>query len=139
MYYSVRGVPQDHAEAAKWFRKAADQGDVDTQFNLGAMYVNGEGVPQDHAEAVKWFRKAADQGDADAQFNLGVAYGNADGVPQDDVQALLWFTLAGAQGNADAIRYRNEAIAKMTPAQVAEAERLAREWKPTNQQTPARP
>ena len=67
-------MPQDYAEAVKWYRKAADQGDAAAQFNLGVMYATGQGVPQDYAEAVKWYRKAAEQGHAGAQYNLGVMY-----------------------------------------------------------------
>ena len=64
-------------------RKAAMQGDVDAQFDLGYMYANGEGVPEDDQEAVRWYRKAAKQGDASAQYNLGVMYGKGEGVPED--------------------------------------------------------
>ena len=64
-------MTQDDAEAAKWSRKAAEQGDSMAQFNLGLMYDNGRGVPQDNTEAAKWYRKAAEQGYANAQFNLG--------------------------------------------------------------------
>ena len=59
MYANGQGVPQDHAEAVKWFREAADQGVAPAQHNLGVMYDNGEGVPQDHAEAVKWLPSRA--------------------------------------------------------------------------------
>ena len=71
MYYNGQGVPQDYAEAVKWYRLAADQGDAYAQYNLGVMYDNGEGVPQDYKEAVKWYRLAAEQGHAKAQYNLG--------------------------------------------------------------------
>jgi TPR repeat protein len=94
------------------------------------MYAKGEGVPQDLAQAMDWYRKAAERGYADAQYNLGVMYANASGVPQDFVQAHKWFSLAAAQGEADAIKDRDAIAAKMTPAQIAEAEKLAREWKP---------
>jgi len=60
-------VKRDHAEAARWYRKAAEQGDAGAQYNLGVMYKNGQGVKQDHAEAVRWLRKAAEQGHANAQ------------------------------------------------------------------------
>ena len=68
-------MPQDHAEALKWFRLGANQGDARAQFYLGATYAN--------AEALKWFRLAADQGDARAQYYLGAMYANGQGVPQD--------------------------------------------------------
>ena len=67
MYYNGRGVPQDYAQAMKWFRLAADQGYAMAQYNLGTMYAKGQGVPQDDAQAVKWYRLAADQGDAETQ------------------------------------------------------------------------
>jgi hypothetical protein len=55
MYYNGKGVPQDYAEAARWYRKAADQGNADAQNNLGVMYGNGQGVPQDYVRAHMWF------------------------------------------------------------------------------------
>src|SRR5674476_586003 len=57
-----KGVPQDYAEAAKWYRMAAEQGHAEAQFNLGMLYDEGRGVSQDYAEAAKWYRKAKDQG-----------------------------------------------------------------------------
>ena len=62
MYATGRGVPQDDAEAVRWYRLAAEQGDAYAQYNLGLMYRKGEGVPQDDAEAVRWYRLAAEQG-----------------------------------------------------------------------------
>ena len=70
MYYKGRGVPQDDAEAVKWYRRAAEQGLARAQYNLGMRYSNGRGVPQNDAEAVKWYRRAAEQGHADAQNAL---------------------------------------------------------------------
>lgn len=102
MYYKGDGVPQDKAEAARWYRLAADQGDASAQLNLGLMFDNGEGVPQDDAEAARWYRLAADQGDAKAQFNLGMMFENGEGVPQDKAEAVRWYRLAADQGNASA-------------------------------------
>ena len=130
MFSMGEGVKQDDVQAVKWFRLAADQGDADAQFALGLMFANGQGVPQNHAEAVKWFRLAADQGNASAQYNLGAMYNNGQGVPQNHVLAHMWYNLAGAQGVADAPKYRDRSASKMTPAQIAEAQRLALEWKP---------
>jgi uncharacterized protein len=137
MYANGLGVPQDFAEAVKWYRLAADQGDAFAQTNLGLMYNTGEGVPQDYGEAVKWYRLAADQGDASAQTDLAFMYAEGQGVPQDLVQAQEWFTLAATRfpatenGARDiAVKNRDALAAKMTPVQVAEAAKLAREWKP---------
>jgi len=95
-------VPQDPAEAAKWFRKAAEQGDAVAQRKLGICYRFGEGVPEDHGEAVKWVRKAAEQGNTMAQFDLGTCYEDGDGVPKDDAEAVTWYRKAAEQGHADA-------------------------------------
>ena len=76
MYSNGLGVPQNNAEAEKWFQLAADQGHASAQNNLGISYWNGVGVSQNYAEAVKWFRLAAYQGYAEAQFNLGSMYSN---------------------------------------------------------------
>ena len=70
-YNGANGVAQDYAEAAKWYRKAADQGYAEAQCMLGNMYYDGWGVPQSDTEAAQWYRKAADQGNASAQCILG--------------------------------------------------------------------
>ena len=135
MYERGEGVPQDDAEAVKWYRKAAEQGVAEAQYNLGVMYGKGQGVPQDYAEAVKWYRKAAEQGYAKAQNNLGLMYVGALGVPQDYVQAHMWLDLAPSifspgEDRDLAVEYRDIVAEKMTPAQISEAEKLAREWRP---------
>jgi uncharacterized protein len=93
-------------------------------------------VPQDYAQALIWYRKAAEQGDARAQFGLGLMYADGHGVPQDYVRAHMWFNIAaGAQGASDAsvrdsVKWRDLVATRMTPAQIAEARRMASEWKP---------
>jgi TPR repeat protein len=136
IYANGQGEPQDYAEAMRWYHKAAEQGRAEAQFNLGGMYALGQGVPQDYAEAHRWFRKAADQGVARAQSNLGLMYAQGQGVPQDYVEALRWLDLAAARypegkDRDVAAKNRNLVAAKMTPAQIAEAQKLAREWQPT--------
>ncbi len=63
-------MPKDAAQAAAWYRRAANQGDADAQYSLGRLYENGTGVPKDTAQAAAWYRKAADQGHADAKQRL---------------------------------------------------------------------
>jgi TPR repeat protein len=58
----------------KWYRRAAEQGNVLAQTNLGIMYAEGHGVAKNYAEAAKWYRLAAGKGSADAQYNLAVEY-----------------------------------------------------------------
>ena len=100
MYANGDGLEQDFKEAAKWYQKAADQGDADAQYNLGLMYDNGQGVGQDFKEAAKWYQKAADQGDAYPQFHLGWMYANGQGVEQDFKEAFKWYQKAADQGVA---------------------------------------
>ena len=95
-------MKRDHAEAVRWYRKAAEQGQADAQHNLGAMHGNGKGVKQSPAEAARLYRKAAEQGHAGTQYNLGVAYANGRGVEQDHTTAVRWYRKAAEQGDADA-------------------------------------
>lgn len=67
-------MEQDIIEACHWYRKAADQGSSEAQYNLGVIYEHGEGVEPDEVEAYHWYRKAAEQGEVAAQYNLGVIY-----------------------------------------------------------------
>jgi TPR repeat protein len=127
----------DYATALRLWRPLAEQGTADAQYKLGVMYAKGRGFPQDYAEAAKWFRLAAEQGDADAQFNLGTMYNKGRGVPQDYVQAHMWFNLAASRYPASeaedrdlAVKNRDIAAYGMTPKVLAEAQKLAREWKP---------
>ena len=121
----------DYESAFRLWQPLAEQGDADAQTLLGIMYSEGRGVPQDDAAAAKWYRLAAEQDYASAQRNLGVMYYNGQGVPQDYIQAHIWFNLAASEGD-DKSREVRDLVAKiMTPDQIAEAQRLAREWKPT--------
>ena len=137
MYEKGQGVLQDYTEAVKWHRRAAAQGYAKAQYNLGFIYSKGQGVPKDDTEAAKRWRKAAEQGYARAQYNLGFMYDKGRGVPKDSVLAHMWFNLAASRFHASeggkrelAVESRNLVASKMTPAQIAEAQRLAREWKP---------
>ena len=137
MYHEGEGVPQDSTEAVKWFRDAAEQGYAKAQYNLGVMYHEGEGVPQNHTETMKWSQKAAEQGLADAQYFLGVMYGKGISVPQDNVLAYMWFSLAASRFSASEGNKRGMAVinseviaSKMTQEEIAEAQRLAQEWRP---------
>jgi uncharacterized protein len=94
------------------------------------MYANGRGVRQSYTIAAIWLRKAADQGHGTAQRDLGLMYANGQGVPQDYVYAHMWLNLSAAGGTDPTTKDRDLVAAKMTPAQIAEAQKLAREWKP---------
>ncbi len=119
----------DHATALRIQRMLAEQGDAEAQFRLAGMYVFGSGVTQDPAAALSWYRMAAEQGHASAQINLGLRYARGLGVPEDHVQAYMWYSLAAAQERSDAAKHRDAVAAHMTAAQLAEAQRLARDWR----------
>ena len=101
MYANGEGVPENDAEAVRWYRLAAEQGHATAQSNLGVMHAKGEGVLKDNAEAVRWYRLAAEQGVASAQFNLGVMYDNGEGVLKDDAEAVRWYRLGCRAGSPD--------------------------------------
>lgn len=124
----------DFHTALKEWRPLAEQGLAKAQHNLGVMYENGRGVPQDFEEARRWYEKAAAQGQPYAQNNLGQMYEKGPGAPRDLVQAQMLYILSAAQGNAMAVRNRDALAKRLTPAQLAEAEKRAREWKPKNKE-----
>ncbi len=89
----------------------------------------------DYETALREFRPLAEQGNAKAQFNLGPMYVGSLGVPQDYVQAHMWLDLAASrfppgEDRDRAVKYRDIYAKMMTPAQISEAEKLAREWRP---------
>jgi TPR repeat protein len=131
---SVAYARGNYAMALKFWQPHAEQGHAEAQNNLGVIYANGRGVPRDDVEAVKWYRKAGEQGNAVAQFNLGVSYMNGWGVPLDYVSAHKWFDLVAASDNEKGHRFREEVAKRMTPDQIAEAQRMAREWMAKHQQ-----
>jgi TPR repeat protein len=122
------GVAKDYTEAFKWFRLAAEQGHAHSQFRIGDMYMSGDGIAKNDADAVKWFRKAAEQGLANAQGMLGIMYAKGQGVQPNYVLAYMWLHLA-SEGRQGAAQFRDAVGERMTVAQIAEAQKLAREWK----------
>jgi TPR repeat protein len=141
-----------HTQAAFWYRKAAEQGDVDAQDALGDLYYTGRGAPQDYAQAALWYRKAAEQGDADAQENLGDLYDTGQGVPRDYAEAYFWYDLAAAGENASdeknasdeedasdskhVAKDRDEAASHLTPADLFREQGRAGKWFEEHQAKP---
>ncbi len=85
---------------------------------------------EDYATALKEFRPLAEQGLAAAQNNLGAMYINGEGVRRNYVRAYMWLSLAAKQGYKRAVSSQGQLEREMTPGELAEAERFAREWKP---------
>jgi hypothetical protein len=127
IYSEGLGVKRDFTEALSWYRMAAKNGNVNAQRFLGDIYDLGKNVPQDFAESIRWRKAAAAQGDAWAQRGLGVMYWFATGVEQDFIKAHMWLNLAAANSSWGGVEFRDKVALKMTPPQIAEAQRLARE------------
>jgi len=131
MYDKGEGIAQDDVEAMTWYTKAANQDNSAAQFSLGLKYFEGRGVTQDYVKAFDWFGKAADQGDSSAQFRLGRMYADGRGVSQDYIQAYKWFDLcflrSAPSDRAEVSEWRNTVAKKMTPQQIEEAQRLAKQ------------
>jgi TPR repeat protein len=128
LFHNGEDLAQDYVKAAEFFRKSAEWGLPDAQHWLGVMYHYGRGVTEDDTEAAKWFRKAAEQGFTDAQYMLGRLYTNGVGVAEDDVLAYMWWNLAAAQGHEAAKENKGIVSKRMTREQIAEAQKLSREW-----------
>jgi TPR repeat protein len=108
--------------------KPAAHGGADAQFLLGKMHFKGEGTPQDYKQAIYWFTKAAEQGNSGAQSQLGVIFYSGKGTPKDNVMAYVWWNIAAAQGNESAANNRGIIEKDMTPNQIAEAQKLSKEY-----------
>ena len=130
MYRTGQGVDQDAAEAAKWYRQAADQGHAQAQANLGFMYATGQGVEQNDTQAANWYRRAANQDDAQAQYNLALRYARGQGTPLDYGQAYMWISLAETNASGEhknaVLKVREYIVALMEPEQIEEGEELFR-------------
>jgi hypothetical protein len=125
MFTNGTGVPENDAEAVRWYRLAAEQGNASAQYNLGNMYDSGEGVPENDAEAVRWYRLAAEQGLSAAQLNLGYSYANGEGVQQNNVRAYVWWSAGAAQGDENARGNRDIISDRLTPDQLARGQEMA--------------
>ena len=127
MYERGHGVERDKVQAAQWYLRAAQEGNPDAQVSLGQMYEDGGGVSQDDSQAAYWFRKAAEQvpdlgGAGQGRRRLALLYYEGRGVRQDYVEAYKWFALVGTTWDME------KTAKHMTKMQIAEAQRLAKEW-----------
>lgn len=125
----IRDIPKDPAKALQWYQKAAEQGHVEAQYNLGMLYKLGLGVKEDARQAFGWLQKAAAQGNDIAQYHLGLMYAEGTGVKRSLPRASAWLALSAAQDNERAKKGKADIDATLSPAQRAESERLAANWK----------
>lgn len=142
MYYREEDVGTDYVRAVRKLRMQAHMANSLGPYEMGRMFMDGS-VTQDYSEAARWFLMSARQGMPKAQVELGELYEQGLGVPQDYVMAHVWFNVAASKFSdvysdgerRDASRRRDAVAAKMTPAQVADAQVMAREWRPTPWET----
>lgn len=132
-YFYGQGLQPDDAQAAQWFRRAADQGRADAQNFLAMMYRDGRGLTLDLGQAALWARKSAEQGHARGQGLLGIMTFDGHGVPRDAVEGYKWETLALARTTEDDMKkFASNAVASMAKTmseeEVARGEARAREW-----------
>jgi TPR repeat protein len=133
MYDNGYGVPQDRAEAFRWFERAAQRGFANAQYHLGFMYHHGRGVQRSQVEALKLYQLAAAQGDPAAQYNLGRMYAHGLVVERDLVEAHMWFELAAQKRTSVrplASRDLRAVAREMTDAEVELAVERAANWQP---------
>jgi len=127
MKHGIAGHFYTKAECIKWLKVAAQRGNSKAQDELGNAYALGHDLPKDFGKAMYWWQLAAINGNADAKDSLGRTYARGDGVPQDFIQAYKWFNLAAAQDPTYAVK-RDSMARDMTKAQIAEGQRLSKEW-----------
>jgi uncharacterized protein len=130
-----KALPQDHREAVRWYRMAAMQQHAGSFYRLCVLSDLGRGLAQDYQEALRWCHLAADQRHGAAMFLIATYYEKARGVPKDVVQAYQWYNLAAANGHEGGAKWRDRLARDMTPAQIAKAQFLARNWKPTHEES----
>jgi TPR repeat protein len=129
VYENGVGVDQSYAEAARWYRAAAEQGDAIAQRHLAEMYYTARGVPQDFREAYKWYRKAALQGEPEAQKAMIDIFEKGKGKRRDDAEAYLWQQLWLKAEPQEAAGAENIA-ARLSPQEKAAADAALKDWKP---------
>ena len=124
---------KDYSTEAKLLRTFPYKNSAGAQSILGAMYESGRGVSQDYTEAARLYRLASSQGYDVAQVNLGLMYRDGLGVPQNYIRAYMWLNLGGIRAGKTAVNVERDKIAaKMTPAQIVEAQEMARKCQASN-------
>lgn len=127
------GAPRDYRQAAAWYRKAAERGDIAGELHLAALYRDGgKGFERDMAQAAVWYRKAAEQGDVGAQATLATLHAMGQGVEQSYEEAYYWLDLAAAVKGPRQAQYaanRQMMGAHITADELAEVQERAAAWK----------
>ncbi|MXS84928.1 sel1 repeat family protein [Nitrosomonas sp. HPC101] len=126
--YFMPGADDNRLYTMNLFLEKARKGNADAQYQLGLLYLTGKGTLQDFSEASKWFILAAEQNHPLAQYELGLLYQIGQGVEIDNEKSYVWFNLAAAAGVEQAALARDKALRSLSRAQLASAQKTAREW-----------
>lgn len=95
-----KGLKQDFNEALRWYRLAAEHGDVSSYAAIGIFYAKGYGVKKNKNRAVQYYIMGAEKGDPYAQYLLGRAYEQGRGIKYSPERSLYWLEKAAANGSA---------------------------------------
>ena len=129
-------VTKDQGKARELLLRAAKQGYPDAQHALGHMYLHGWGGAKDASEGARWVKEVAEQGNVEAQVLLAALFLTGEGVKKDETAAYMWLSVEGSRGDADTKRLRDILSRHMSSEQIANAEKLAKEWKPKRSTQP---
>jgi TPR repeat protein len=131
-YWRGDGVNRDRSKAVVLYRKAAELGNGRAMLQLGFLHENGGELPKSDEQAVAWFRRAVDSGNESAMFHLGVMYWAGRGAPQDLVEAYKWLDLASTYASGASVAQnasaRDSLARVLSPQQIDEARKRARDW-----------
>ena len=125
-------IEEDYVAAHAEFTERAERGDSKAQYWLGFMHESGEGAQQDYFEARKWYERAAEQGEVGAQLQLAELYLFDRGTEKGHIRAYMWFDIAAGRGLQIAERNRDRISQGMHRGEIAQAKRLAQNWRPEN-------
>jgi TPR repeat protein len=130
IYDTGSGVPIDYTEGFRWFRLSAEGGYAPAQAKMGLMYLYGWQERRDVAAAADWYERAAEQGDVRSQAQIAAMYARGVGVPEDAVAAYAWTAIAAQAGDAMSGWWLPLRAARLTAAELEEADARVRAWRP---------
>jgi hypothetical protein len=126
IYGNGHDVAKSAAQEFTWVQRSAQHGNLQAQYELGIALRDGRGTIQDYEAARKWVQLAAEGGIGQAQYELGIMYRSGRGVTPDNLKSYVWLNLAAAQEVLGAAAARDIALARLSPAELVEAQAEAR-------------
>ena len=120
------GINTNFELAFKYYKRAAEKGNVEASYNLGMLFQAGIGVPENIAEAIKWYENAALKGHVESQVSLGKVYTVGRQTLQDFERAHKWFNIAASKGHKKATILRNRLTSKLPSKVLLIAQKKAR-------------